>query len=116
MTIRSKPAGCCTPKAVKPMARRNQEKLVLVAKALSDSNRIEMIRFLARQKGPVCACDIVEHFELSQPTISHHLKILKQAGLLRGAREGLFAFYEVEPAGIGVLESMSGLLATRETR
>lgn len=109
MAIRSKPAGCCTPQAVKPMSKKNLERVVLVAKALSDSNRIEMMRFLAQQKGPLCACDIVERFDLSQPTVSHHLKILKDAGLLRGTRDGLFAYYEVEPAGIGVLEGISAL-------
>ena len=114
MATRSKPAGCCVPKAVRRMSRRDQERVVSVAKALSDPNRIELIRFLAPQEGPVCACDIVEQFNLSQPTISHHLKILKEAGLLRGSRDGLFAFYEVEPAGIGVLESMSSLYKTRE--
>jgi ArsR family transcriptional regulator len=97
------------------MSKSNQERVVSVAKALSDPSRIEMIRFLARQDGPLCACDIVERFDLSQPTVSHHLKILKEAGLLRGTRDGLFAFYEVEPAGVAVLDSMSALLNARET-
>ena len=95
------------------MSRRNLEKVVSVAKALSDPNRVEMMRLLARQEGPLCACDIIEHFDLSQPTVSHHLKILKEAGLLRGSRNGLWAFYEVEPEGIGALEGLSGLLDKR---
>ena len=85
----------------------------MIAKALADPNRIEIMRLLAQQKGPLCACDIVEHFDLSQPTISHHLRILKEAGLLRGTRNGLWAFYEAEPDGVDVLEGLTGFLSNR---
>lgn len=114
MAVRLKPAGCCVPQAVKPLSKRTLERVVLVAKAFSDPNRIEMMRLLAQQEGPLCACDIVEHFDLSQPTVSHHLRILKEAGLLRGTRKGLWAFYEAEPAGIGVLKGLTGSVSKRK--
>jgi len=85
----------------------------MIAKALADPNRIEIMRLLAQQEGPLCACDIVEHFDLSQPTISHHLRILKEAGLLRGTRNGLWALYEAEPDGVAVLEGLTRFLSGR---
>ncbi len=96
------------------MPKRNLERVALVAKALADPHRIEIMRLLAQQDGPLCACDIVEHFDLSQPTVSHHLRILKEAGLLRGTRNGLCAFYEVDPDGAHVLEGLTGLLSSHE--
>ncbi len=113
MNARTKPAGCCEARAVKPLPDRQVSKLAGIAKALSDSNRIEILRMLIQQEGALCACDIVEHFDLSQPTVSHHLKVLKEAGLLRSAREGLWVFYEPEPEGVRVLECMTAMLGTR---
>ncbi|MGI9232174.1 MAG: ArsR/SmtB family transcription factor [Woeseiaceae bacterium] len=114
MAVRSKPPECCALRAVKRAPQRKLEELALVAKALADPNRIEIMLLLAQQAGPVCACDIVQHFDLSQPTVSHHLNILKDAGLLRGGRSGLWAFYEAEPAGVGILEGITRLLGSRQ--
>lgn len=111
MATRAKPAGCCAPRAVRPLPERKLERLTTIAKALADPNRIELLRLLVRQAEPVCACDIVKHFDLSQPTISHHLKILKEARLLRGTRNGLWVFYQVAPGGARVLEGLTGILA-----
>ena len=86
----------------------------MVGKALADPNRIEMLRLLAQQPGPVCACDIVDHFDLSQPTVSHHLKILKEAGLLRGTRNGLWAFYKYDSDGARALEGLIELFGIHE--
>lgn len=110
MAARAKPSGCCAPRAVRPLRKRKLGRLTAVAKALADPNRIELLRLLARQSEPVCACDIVEHFDLSQPTVSHHLKILKQAGLLRGTRNGLWVFYQVDPDGARAIEGLTGIL------
>lgn len=116
MAVRAKPAGCCALRAVKPLPKRKLERVAKVAKALADPNRIEIMRLLAHQAGPLCACDIVQHFELSQPTVSHHLRILKEAGLLRSRRRGLWAFYEIEPEGLGVLYGINQLLDNRKVR
>ena len=72
------------------------------------------MRLLAGQEGAVCACDIVEHVDLSQPTVSHHLKVLKEAGLLRSYRQGLWAFYETEAAGVGLLDCLTGFVSRRK--
>ena len=110
MAARAKPASCCTLQAVEPLPDEKLDRVATVAKALADPNRIEMLRLLARQTGPVCACDIVDRFDLTQPTVSHHLKILKEAGLLRGTRNGLWAFYEIDADGLDSLRNLTGLL------
>lgn len=73
------------------------ERLARVFKALADEGRIEILRLIAAQGQPVCACDLVGHVDLSQPTISHHLKILREAGLLSGTRSGIWNIYTVAP-------------------
>lgn len=107
MATRTRPSGCCAPSAVKPLPAGRLSKITAVAKALADPNRIEILRLLAAQESAVCACDIVDHLALSQPTVSHHLKVLKEAGLMRGSRKGLWAFYEVEAEGLALLEMLT---------
>lgn len=72
-------------------------------KALADPTRLEILRVVVAQSGPVCACDIVDRFDLSQPTISHHLKILRDAGLLTSRKKGLWSFYSPDPEGLEAL-------------
>ncbi len=110
MVARTKPADCCAPTWVEPLPAGRLQRLAAVARALSDPSRIEILRLLARQQGPMCACDIVGHFDLSQPTVSHHLRTLREAGLLRADRRGLWMFYSVDPDGGATLDGLSGLL------
>jgi ArsR family transcriptional regulator len=77
--------------------------LLRAFKALADPTRLEILRLLAAQPGPTCACDLVEHFDLAQPTVSHHLKVLREAGLLSQTRLGIWAFYAVDPEGLELL-------------
>jgi ArsR family transcriptional regulator len=97
MAIRPKPAGCCPVRAVRPLPARESERLVAAFKALADPTRLEILRLVAAQAGPVCVCDIVDRFQLSQPTISHHLRLLREAGFLRDSKRGIFSFYELDP-------------------
>lgn len=113
MAARTRPSGCCAPRTIQRLPKQRLERMAKTAKALADPNRIEMLRLIAGQSGPVCACDIVEHFDLSQPTVSHHLKILREAGLLRGRRSGLWMFYEVDPDGARLLAGLTALLDGR---
>ena len=110
MATRARPMGCCAPTAVKPLSDGKLEQIAAAAKALADPTRIEVLRFIAAQTGPVCACDIVDRFDLSQPTMSHHLKTLKEAGLLRASKSGLWAMYEIEKTGSALLGEVGGLL------
>jgi ArsR family transcriptional regulator len=112
MASRSRPDDCCsdvTPSVVLPPARR--DRLVSVYRALGDPTRLEVFRLIAAQAAPLCVCDIVDRFEVSQPTISHHLKILRDAGLVTVSRRGVWAYYAVDPAGLAPLrEAVAELL------
>ena len=106
---RKRPAG--EPRPCWPVAPSVDdaaaERLVAVAKALADPVRLRLVDLLRDHPGKVCPCELVPLFELSQPTISHHLKVLKDAGVLESEKHGLFAYYYVRP---GALEELTGWL------
>lgn len=77
--------------------------LVALFKALGDETRLEVFRLIAAQDAPICVCDITDRFEVSQPTISHHLKVLREAGLISVSRRGNWAFYAVNARGLAML-------------
>jgi len=79
-------------------------------KALADPTRLEILRLLAAQRGPTCVCDVVAHFGLSQPTISHHLRVLREAGLLRTSKQGIWSFYAPDPRASDALAEAGALL------
>ncbi len=109
VTTRARPEGCCPIRSVPPLATPWRERLVAGYRALGDPTRLEILRLVAAQEGPTCVCDIVDHFELSQPTISHHLKVLREARLLTQSRIGVWSFYALDPdaaAHLGGLESL----------
>jgi len=104
MSKKERPAGCCVnPKAPDAVPAPERERLVAGFRALGDPTRLEIFRLVAAQEAPMCVCDIVERFDVSQPTISHHLKILREAGLLTVSRRGVWAYYAVDPSGIAGL-------------
>ena len=82
-----------------------RDRLVALYRALGDATRLEVFRLIAAQPGPICVCDIVDRFNVSQPTISHHLKALRDAGLVKVSRRGVWAFYAVDPAGLALLRN-----------
>jgi ArsR family transcriptional regulator len=116
MTTRERPPGCCSVRAVRPLPARDQERLVAAFKALADPTRIEILRLVGAQSGPVCVCDIVDRFDLAQPTISHHLKVLREAGLLRTSKIGIWAFYELDAEARDLLDEAGDLLAAKPAR
>jgi ArsR family transcriptional regulator len=85
------------------LAPGRRDRLVAVYRALGDPTRLEVFRLIAAQSTPLCVCDIVDRFALSQPTISHHLKALRDAGLVTVSRRGVWAYYAVDPAGLALL-------------
>jgi ArsR family transcriptional regulator len=74
-------------------------------RALGDDTRLDVFRLIAAQPAPLCVCDIVDRFDLRQPTISHHLKVLRDAGLVTVSRRGVWAYYSVNPAGLAMLQN-----------
>ena len=109
MSTRMRPAGCCDiPNDPISLPAAEREQLVAMFKALADPTRLDIFRLIAAQDAPICACDVVERFQVSQPTISHHMKVLRDAGLVTVSRRGVWAYYAVDPAGLALL---SGALA-----
>lgn len=107
------PAGCCPGLATGPLDDVQAADLAKVFKALGDPVRLRLLSMIAsRSGGEVCVCDLTPAFELSQPTISHHLKLLRQAGLIDCERRGTWVYYWAVP---GTLDRLSAFLATAQT-
>jgi ArsR family transcriptional regulator, arsenate/arsenite/antimonite-responsive transcriptional repressor len=105
-----RPAGepCCEPVVYPDIEREQAERMSLVAKALGDPIRMQLVDVLRKHAGKVCVCELVPLFDLSQPTVSHHLKVLRDAGIVGSERRGLWAYYYVNP---NALEELSGWLS-----
>jgi len=86
--------GVCCPPAI-PLQLTRVDQSVEVLRALADPTRLQMIGILKRAPQPVCICDFTAAFDLSQPTISHHMARLKDAGLVEVTREGIWAYYRL---------------------
>lgn len=114
MSSRARPADCCASIVpARPLPEARLEQAAAVLRALADPTRLEILRLLAAQAGPVCVCDVVERFPLSQPTISHHLKVLREAGLVTVSRRGTWAYYAVDPRGLDLLRELADQLTPR---
>ena len=94
-----RPAGerCCEPVVYPDVERQRAERMAAVAKALGDPVRLQLVDVLRKHAGKVCVCELVPLFDLSQPTVSHHLKVLRDAGIVGSERQGLWAYYYVIP-------------------
>ena len=88
---------CCEPVVHPDIAREEAARMSRVAKALGDSVRLQLVDVLRKHAGKVCVCELVPLFDLSQPTVSHHLKVLRDAGVVGCERRGLWAYYFVIP-------------------
>jgi ArsR family transcriptional regulator len=84
--------------------RRQAERMARVAKALGDPIRLQLVDVLRKHAGKVCVCELTPLFEVGQPTVSHHLKVLREAGIVDSERQGLWAYYYVLPGALGELE------------
>jgi ArsR family transcriptional regulator, arsenate/arsenite/antimonite-responsive transcriptional repressor len=96
---------CCEPVVYPDVERREAERVAGIAKALADPVRVQLVDVLRKHAGKVCVCELVPLFELSQPTVSHHLKVLREAGLVGSERRGLWAYYYVIPDSIQELSA-----------
>ena len=105
-----RPAGepCCEPVVYPDIERDQAQRIARVAKALGDPIRMQLLDVLRKHAGKVCVCELVPLFDLSQPTVSHHLKVLREAGLVSSERQGLWAYYYVNT---NALEELNRWLA-----
>jgi ArsR family transcriptional regulator, arsenate/arsenite/antimonite-responsive transcriptional repressor len=102
-------AGCCSQLTAQPMSQEQAELAASLLKALADPVRLRLMSLIASHVGgEACVCDLNDAFELSQPTISHHLKVLHGAGLVDRDKRGVWAYYRVRPEA---LASIAALIA-----
>jgi ArsR family transcriptional regulator, arsenate/arsenite/antimonite-responsive transcriptional repressor len=94
---------CCEPVVYPDVARRDAERLAALAKALGDPIRLQLVDVLRKHAGRVCVCELIPLFEVGQATVSHHLKVLREAGVVDSERRGLWAYYYVRPEGLAEL-------------
>ena len=104
---RKRPAGqpCCDPPVRPRIDPRRSDRLAAVAKALGDPIRLQLVDVLRRHAGKVCVCELVPLFDMSQPTLSEHLKKLRDAGIVGVERRGLWAYYYVLPDALKELSA-----------
>ncbi|GAA2857899.1 metalloregulator ArsR/SmtB family transcription factor [Streptosporangium fragile] len=99
--------GCCTPMAREPLGEADAAALARTFKALADPVRLRLLSLIASfEGGQACVCDLTGPFDVSQPTISHHLKVLREAGLVGSERRGTWVYYWVVPAAMNRLASL----------
>jgi ArsR family transcriptional regulator len=89
-------SGCCAPLAGPAISSEEADATAGLFKALADPTRVRLVNMLANSPEPVCVCELNAHFDLGQPTLSHHLKKLVTAGLLRRQQRGTWAYFSLD--------------------
>jgi ArsR family transcriptional regulator len=107
-TKRAKGEVCCEPVVYPDVEREQAQRMAQIARAIADPIRIQLLDVLRKHAGRVCVCELVPLFDVSQPTVSHHLKVLRDAGLVESEKRGLWAYYYVRP---GAIDELAGWLA-----
>jgi ArsR family transcriptional regulator len=101
--------SCCPPAGGAALGAEEAKQQALVFKALADPNRLRLLSIIkAAPTGSTCVCDLTEPLDLGQPTVSHHLKVLVEAGLLHREKRGTWAYFSLAP---GALDRAANLLA-----
>ena len=106
----ARPAECCPAIAADPLREDEAALTASLFKALSDPHRVQIVNLLATNPDPVCVCDITDSVDLSQPTVSFHLKKLLRAGLLHREQRGVWAYYSLNRKAMARL---SGIFSTK---
>ncbi len=106
-------AACCPPLSQEPLSAEQASQVAPLLKALADPVRLRLLSLIASHPGgEACVCDLTGAFDLSQPTISHHLKVLHQAGLVEREKRGVWVYYR---ALTEALASLGALMGDRPT-
>jgi ArsR family transcriptional regulator, arsenate/arsenite/antimonite-responsive transcriptional repressor len=105
--------ACCPPLAAEPLSAEQAEQVAPQLKALAEPVRLRLMSLIASHPGgEACVCDLNEAFELSQPTISHHLKVLHEAGLLDREKRGVWVYYRARTQALASLGTLIGTSAS----
>ena len=101
--------ACCSPVTREPLSAEAAGRIVPLVKAIADPVRLRLVSLVASHAdGEACVCDLNDAFDLSQPTISHHLKLLHEAGLLDREKRGVWVYYRVNPRALSDLATLLG--------
>jgi ArsR family transcriptional regulator, arsenate/arsenite/antimonite-responsive transcriptional repressor len=101
--------ACCSPLSREPLTQPQAEQIAPLLKALADPVRLRLMSLVASHEGgEACICDLNPAFDLSQPTISHHLKVLHEAGLLEREKRGVWVYYRARTAALANLGALIG--------
>jgi len=101
--------ACCEPVTREPLSAEAAERITPLVKAIADPVRLRLLSLVASHvDGEACVCDLNDAFDLSQPTISHHLKLLHQAGLLDREKRGVWVYYRINAVALGDLAGLLG--------
>lgn len=99
----------CSPLLHEPLSRQQAERVAPLLKALADPVRLRLMSLVASHAdGEACVCDLADAFDLTQPTISHHLKVLHEIGLLDRSKRGVWVYYNVRAEALSDLGSLIG--------
>lgn len=105
----------CVPLAREPLTPEQAGGVVPMLKAIADPARLRLLSLvLSHEGGEACVCDLLPHFDLSQPTVSHHLKVLHEAGLLDREKRGTWVYYIAHPEAMTALGSIFTVPALHE--
>jgi ArsR family transcriptional regulator len=101
------PLLCCSPQTGEPLSAEEAAELARVFKAIADPVRLRLLSLIASHGGgQACVCELTGAFALTGPTISHHLKVLREAGLIDGERRGTWIYYRVRPELLAQLSAV----------
>ena len=100
-------AACCPPLSAQPMSQAQADQIAPLLKALADPVRLRLMSLVASHAGgEACVCDLNDAFDLTQPTISHHLKVLHEAGLLDRDKRGVWVYYRARTQALARLAAL----------
>lgn len=101
--------ACCPPLMATPLSQEAAEGIAPLLKALADPVRLRLMSLVAaHENAEACVCDLNDAFDLSQPTISHHLKVLHEVGLLQRSKRGTWVYYRVSPEAVAAVANLFG--------
>jgi ArsR family transcriptional regulator, arsenate/arsenite/antimonite-responsive transcriptional repressor len=102
-------AACCPPLSREPLSAEQATQIAPLLKALADPVRLRLMSMIASHPGgEACVCDLNDAFDLSQPTVSHHLKVLHEAGLLERDKRGVWVYYRARTEALASLGALIG--------
>src|ERR1700685_3306812 len=102
-------AACCSPLSAGPLSAQEADQVAPLLKALADPVRLRLMSLVASHEGgEACVCDLNDAFDLSQPTISHHMKVLHEAGLVDRETRGVWVYYKARPQALAAIGALIG--------